>query len=558
MLVVLALLATLLGTGRIGHAIAASDGSAWLWSRVTGEAGRVNPDSGRVEQRRAVPDARGHRVQVTENDQHLIIHDLDTGRVSSLDLTGPGFSGRLDIGTRGDPHLAMGATAAVVIERASGMVRVLDPATLRPVGSVLRLPGPLAGGEFDGSGRLWVALPHQGTVASLEVTAKGASIARAVEVADPGSDLALSVLDQGALVVDRSGRDVVLVTGEHIRRVTAPVPLAGALVPERIFGALAAVTVPAAGSVVTLDAARTPGHVRSFPLRDPVQDPVVPFAGKVYVPARETGQVRVLDPAGRETGVLSLPEGRGDLELRVREGNLFVNAPGTEHALVVGTDGRPRTVGKYGTGQGAGRPAAPGDGNGPPPVPAPPASPIFPQPPDALSPGRRPSHGIPLPTPERPERPTPRRPVTKTPARRSSGTSPSVPKPGASTPSKSKPRPKPTQLHNPYTPQQVCNAASGGGYKVQRSTAFSGGRVYLLYSAGTKKNCAVTMKTTKIGTGTSVKVRLEEKSGGEVGQDSGTFKYYAGPVYVTAPGVCVRYSGGASGVSVSAGWGNCG
>jgi hypothetical protein len=93
---------------------------------------------------------------------------------------------------------------------------------------------------------------------------------------------------------------------------------------------------------------------------------------------------------------------------------------------------------------------------------------------------------------------------------------------------------------------------------VQRSSSFSGGRVYQLYSASTKRNCAVTMKTTNIGKGTSVWVRLQEQTGGEVASDSGTFKYYAGPVYVHAPGVCVRYSGGASGASTSAGWGNCG
>src|SRR5690242_15908302 len=78
-----ALVATLLGGGRAGLAIAASDGSAWLWSRSAGEVDRVNPDSGKVEQRRQVTDARGHRVQVTQNDRYLLIHDLDTGRVSS-------------------------------------------------------------------------------------------------------------------------------------------------------------------------------------------------------------------------------------------------------------------------------------------------------------------------------------------------------------------------------------------------------------------------------------------------------------------------------------------
>ncbi|TDC49077.1 hypothetical protein E1281_23915 [Actinomadura sp. KC345] len=66
------------------------------------------------------------------------------------------------------------------------------------------------------------------------------------------------------------------------------------------------------------------------------------------------------------------------------------------------------------------------------------------------------------------------------------------------------------------------------------------------------------MKTENVGKSTHVWVRLQERSGGEVGNDSGTFKYYAGPVYVNAPGICVRFSGGASGASASSGWGNCG
>lgn len=65
------------------------------------------------------------------------------------------------------------------------------------------------------------------------------------------------------------------------------------------------------------------------------------------------------------------------------------------------------------------------------------------------------------------------------------------------------------------------------------------------------------MKTTNIGKGTSVWVRLQSQTG-KVASDSGTFKYYAGPVFVHAPGICVRYSGGASGASASSGWANCG
>ncbi|MBO2456319.1 hypothetical protein [Actinomadura violacea] len=611
------LMATLLGGGRAGLAIAASDGSAWLWSRSAGEVDRVNPDNGRVEQRRQVTDARGHRVQVTQNDRYLLIHDLDTGRVSSINLNGLGFSGRLDVGTRGDPHLAMGSDAAALIERTSGAVRAVDPTTLRPVGPVLKLPGPLVGGEFDDAGLLWVAAPGQGTVVALKVTQQGATVAKTAGVAEPGHDLALTALDRGALVVDRGGRDLVVATSDGTRRFTAPVPLDGAMVPDRTHGPLAAVTVPAAGAVVTVGDVRKDGPVRSFPLSDPVQEPAVPFAGKVYLPVRTTGQVRVFEPGGRQTGVLNMPAGRGDLEVQVREGNLFVNAPGSTDALVVGDDGAARTIGKYpgGRGHGGSGPSNPGGGeNSPPQIPVPPIDPIFPNPFDPGTPSRSPE----APTPSEPGKPTltapaqpswpslprgprtprsPHAPNPSTPARTtpSTGTGPSpggrpttgpttsgpkptsprpstpkpsspkpttprptTPKPTTHKPTPTKPKPKPTQTRQPYTPQQVCNASGGGSYTIQRSVSFSGGRVYLLYSAATKNNCAVTMKTTNIGKGTSAWVRLQSQTGGKTGSDSGTFKYYAGPVFVHAPGICVRFSGGASGASASAGWANCG
>ncbi|WP_285496345.1 serine/threonine-protein kinase [Actinomadura sp. NBRC 104425] len=106
---------------------------------------------------------------------------------------------------------------------------------------------------------------------------------------------------------------------------------------------------------------------------------------------------------------------------------------------------------------------------------------------------------------------------------------------------------------NKYTPQQVCNSGShGGGYYVQRSLSVSGGRAYLLYNSS-GYNCAVLMKTRNVGTRSQVSVWIQRQGGGQV-TDSGSYAWYAGPVYVKAPGVCVRFgSGGAA-----APYGNCG
>jgi hypothetical protein len=101
---------------------------------------------------------------------------------------------------------------------------------------------------------------------------------------------------------------------------------------------------------------------------------------------------------------------------------------------------------------------------------------------------------------------------------------------------------------NPYSPQGVC----GSGYSVvkqKRLTAFSNPKVhmataYLLYSAATGNNCAVTIKRRAIGKPTYTKTILKKRGTGNPYDgitDRGWFRYYAGPVYVNAPGRCVRY-----------------
>jgi hypothetical protein len=107
----------------------------------------------------------------------------------------------------------------------------------------------------------------------------------------------------------------------------------------------------------------------------------------------------------------------------------------------------------------------------------------------------------------------------------------------------------PQEPPNKYTPQQAC----GSGYRVQRSVSGSGGIAYLLYSNSTKKNCAVTMKTKNVGKASAVSVWLQARGGSRTA-DSGSYAWYAGPVYVSAPGVCVRFGGNGA----TAPYGNCG
>src|SRR5206468_1103654 len=82
----LALGATVFGLGAKDHALASSNASAWLFSSNRGEIARVNGETGRVDTRFKVVDAQGHVIDVSQSDRYLILRDLTTGKVSSLDL----------------------------------------------------------------------------------------------------------------------------------------------------------------------------------------------------------------------------------------------------------------------------------------------------------------------------------------------------------------------------------------------------------------------------------------------------------------------------------------
>ncbi|MGW0435375.1 fibronectin type III domain-containing protein [Micromonospora sp. NPDC003197] len=346
-----ALLGSVLTLGATGHAPEVFDGNAWLWSRQAGELARVNANSGTVDLRTPLLDSRGHPVRVTQDEQNLLLHDLKTGRVTSMDLTRMGFSGSLALAPGADVAMLLSQGLAVIVDRTRGLVRSVDPANLQARGEPLQLPAPLVGGAFDASGTLWLGLPEQGTVVAIDAASGGkVEIRRTVPVAAPGQELAISVLDRGVLAVDRGGDQLVVVSGPQIHRVTAPVQLRGALVPERTVGALAAVTVPQAGAIVAVENTDRGGPVHRLPLPtgQRTDQPALPFSGRVYVPDQPSGTVRVLDLAGTEATPVRMPQAQGDLELQVREQHLFINSADAPVACVVDSRGAVKVVDKYG------------------------------------------------------------------------------------------------------------------------------------------------------------------------------------------------------------------
>ncbi|WP_262391493.1 hypothetical protein [Nocardiopsis sp. CNR-923] len=331
----------------MGRADEMSDGAVWLWSGPLGEAVRVNGNNAQIDLVAALPESSGSRVRVSQNDDYLLLFDPVSGRVTSVDLREMGFSGVLDLGAGGDFSLTLGEETAVVIDHEGGEVRAVDPATLQPTGPLLRIPAPLAGGAFDDSDTLWLGVPTQGTVVGVTVQEGEATIEQTVSVADPGADIAVTVLDGGVLTVDRTGETMVAVNGRGEPRVlTSPIPLEGAEVPERTRGDLAAVTLPASGEIVTVRDPGGAGRVGSFSTGREGGGVAVPYEGRLYVPYEDEATVRAFDATGKELNPISLTGAEGPLELETREGNLYINAPDSGVAAVVDPEGQATVIDK--------------------------------------------------------------------------------------------------------------------------------------------------------------------------------------------------------------------
>ncbi|MGH3712378.1 MAG: fibronectin type III domain-containing protein [Micromonosporaceae bacterium] len=338
--------ATLLGAGAFIDAFNVSDGNSWLWSSKPGTASRVNANSGRVDMRQPLVDARGHKVRVTQNDKYLILHDLDSGRVTSVDLTRMGFTGTLNVGANSDISVVLHGDTAAIVDRTKGLVRGIDPVTLRASKDVLRLPPPLTGGAFDGDGKLWLAVPSQGTVVAAKVGTDAARSERSEVVGEPDGDLGLTVLDHGALAIDRAAGTLAVVEKDGVRKVEVGA-LADAQAPARTVGKTVAVTSLKTRTVTVLKLGETL-RPTSFRLPAGITAGVaVPYQDRIYVPDEKRATVYVFSPDGAPLDPVEMDGAEGELELEVREGKLFINSPETAVARVVAEDGSTQEVNKY-------------------------------------------------------------------------------------------------------------------------------------------------------------------------------------------------------------------
>jgi hypothetical protein len=72
--------------------------------------------------------------------------------------------------------------------------------------------------------------------------------------------------------------------------------------------------------------------------------------------------------------------------------------------------------------------------------------------------------------------------------------------------------------------------------------SIQGGYMSVYYDAATGRNCALTYTNTP-GVTQSIDIEISLWSSSTVHRDAGQYKYYAGPVFVSAPHQCIRLTG---------------
>lgn len=336
---------TVLGIGATDNAVANYDASSWLWSSTRGEVDRVNGVTARVDTRSKVKDAQNHEIQISQTDKYLILRDMDTGEVSALDLTTLQINAVLPTTPGLGVSVALHGETAFVIDAVQGQVRQLDPRSLAPTGDAITLPNGIAPAGFDGKGALWIAVPTEGTVVAISPGSNGASpkVLRTVAVADPGHDLVLSTLDEGVAVLDTTDQALAVVHGDKAVTTNVPIDSPGIL-PARTNGAVIPITMAEDRKVVVVNGTKT----TSFTVPGSGSlSAAVPFAGHIYCPDATAGLVYEFDGSGKQVNQFRISGAGGTLELDVREGHLFINAPDGSTARVVDDRHVVKEVNKY-------------------------------------------------------------------------------------------------------------------------------------------------------------------------------------------------------------------
>lgn len=323
------------GNGVAAAAMDMSDGQTWLGSD-DGSVVQINPATGQPEYR-IVIGGDGERMEVTQDDGLLVVTNLETGVVTSIDLAGlVAGQGRQ---TDGETTVLIGGGVVMLAEMEPGFVQVVDPVSMQSVGAPYRAGADLSDVVIDDEGTVWM-MTTSGELRELDWIAESGefsvSLERPVAGAGPGTRLVPHVSgvtvfapDGGAVLQIGVGADYVqqvpALQGEVQAASTSPADLSPASATDESL-----VFMISGRQLLTVDMA-------SIECESPLRPAV--FERRVYVPCGGAGRVVVLDEAGLSAGPDIVVPGGGDPALIVDDGRLVVHDPDDGRIVVVQQDG---------------------------------------------------------------------------------------------------------------------------------------------------------------------------------------------------------------------------
>ncbi|PZS06822.1 MAG: hypothetical protein DLM55_12175 [Acidimicrobiales bacterium] len=323
--VVSAMVLTLFGLRAIGGSLDIFDGNVWLSSSASGSTQRANVNSGKVDMRYTLKDARNHDLAVAQTDNNLLLHDRTTGIVTSVNLSTLSSSASLSVPPGAGSSVAMWKNRVVLVDSAQGTIQRLNPDNLTSKSPPLHFtPGFLPGG-FDNDGRYWLASTTEGAAIAVipDENSMQLRVDQKVSATKPNHRLKLTVLNQGAAVIDETDDAVIVIKGNQTRRIAVP-NLDSSIITARTTSSTIAITVPNSREIVLLDGDSVHGFTVDG--TGPLGEAAV-FAGQVYVADSSATQVLELDISGKVKNRIATADSGGAVSLEQREGVLVINEP---------------------------------------------------------------------------------------------------------------------------------------------------------------------------------------------------------------------------------------
>lgn len=365
--VLMASVAALFGTGQQGMLVRLLSGHGWLTQQPAGAVDLVNGASGTVDLQLKVRGTAGDNLSVVDAGKQALLVDRTTGRVGRIDLGDFKVTNDVQVapsGGRGGPESTQylaGNNVLFVVQPERGTVEVRSPLTNRLI-AVAHQPGRLTHGVVSASGRLWTVDASTGRLLSWAVVHRRLQVTKAAGVVAPRTspgEVEMALVAGVPAVLDLADGRLMTAPGGTVDE-TVHVPFgqeetdASVAMAMNDPGPVVPLVVAGEGvSMVDLTTQRVtrpylPASVSpSNRLGAPVQ-----YGNRIYVPDETTEKVVVLatsNGASLQTAAapISLPGPSGDLSLSVQGGYVWADNPQGNQAVAVSTTGAVTRIQKY-------------------------------------------------------------------------------------------------------------------------------------------------------------------------------------------------------------------